>query len=180
MRRFVCVLAAFVASCTVGPGDAPEPEFIPCEVDDVDGGVVVDAGFCENPAFLGEGNDDDAGPDGNPRDDEADCVALVIKTCGAAAECGPDPGCVAAGLAQDFAAERCTAALDDNRGYPACVVGSCAELVDKVCGVDNACAASPSCDPALELRERADDGDTSARTSCGQALADEVIFPRCG
>ena len=144
--------------------------------DGADAGVG-DAGFCENPAFVD--GDEDGGEEALPVVG-ADCLPLVSKTCGAANECGADPGCVAASLVNDFAPERCTAAFNDNRSYPACSLGSCVELVNKVCGTDDSCNPSPPCDPALILKARADDGDVSANASCGQALVDEVLFPRCG
>jgi len=156
---------------------------VPCPTD---GGVdpSVDAGFCVAEELGAQ--EYDAGEHGFPPEaDAVACAALVASACGASNECARDPGCVAADLTSRFEPERCAEAAADARSYPPCQLGTCAILVDKVCGVADdvgarACAGAPGCVPALELATRADDGDVAADDSCAQALADEVLFPSCG
>ncbi len=165
---FVCsslVLISLCVGCLVRTdGSACDPD-------------AGDAGDCQELNPEADRSDGGDGGVGSPAVD--DCTVLLSKACGVANECAADPGCQAASLVTRFEPERCASALSDNRGYPTCAAGSCDELVAKVCGSTNACDADAACEPATVLRERADDGDVSAANSCGQALADELVFPRC-
>lgn len=159
---FVAALLVVTSGCAVGDG-------APVTNDTCDAGV--DAGPDCEPA---ESDNDDGGTGASS------CEALIAKTCGVDDDCARDPGCNGATLLARFEPDACEAALTDDRTYPSCAVGSCSDLVDKVCGGDDRCASDPGCAPARALQARADDGDADANTSCNQALSDELLFPRCG
>ncbi|MDP2342890.1 MAG: hypothetical protein Q8O67_18185 [Deltaproteobacteria bacterium] len=152
--------------CDAGLGDA--------ELAALDGGVILDAGFCAPPEVSGD-ND----PLNNPVP-PADCAPLLVATCGPLNECAEDPGCTAATLLERFEPESCAAAEGNARSFPPCTEGACDRLVRKVCGDADACADAPSCTPSQTLQTRSDDGDVSAEASCGSALSDESLFPPCG
>ena len=162
--------ALFDVACDAGLGGA--------ELEALDGGAF-DAGFC-GASGAESVADADAGVEVSTDTPAIACDPLVVTTCGPANECSEDPGCVAADLLRRFEPERCAAAEADARSFPPCTAGACDRLVDKVCGDAGACLDAPSCTPSQTLQTRSDDGDVSAETSCGTALSDESLFPRCG
>lgn len=152
--------------------------------------ILTACGLSAN-AFEGEGEGEERGADeefGEGACDAGDCTPdaaesrcndLVDVTCGGAAECSEDPGCVAATLLREYRPEGCEAALADVRSYPRCAASNCDELVGRVCGVDDRCASSSACAPARDLQARAEAGDTNATASCAAALTDQTLFPQC-
>jgi hypothetical protein len=181
MSRFVSCVAvsalAVVVGCNAsfGAPDVIDAGFVDCDAG-VPVDVVLDDGQCvplNQEVIEGEGEGETDDPDRR----DANCAQLVTKTCGAAAECGNDPGCVAADLVSRFEPERCSDARSDNVGFPPCTGGACDRLVDKVCGAT--CTDAPGCTPAQTLLTRSDDGDASASASCASALSDETLFPPC-
>jgi hypothetical protein len=156
-------------------------------------GDAGDGGDCEPPPDVAE-NVGPPGPgdfDGGLNADAVQdgCEALVRRVCGEppGATCEEDATCIAAGLMRDYASEGCEEALADQVRFPACTLGPCDVLVDKVCGAlegEAPCPSAPGCDPARELRARAegDDADEAqqAESSCAAALDDDVVFAACG
>lgn len=139
------------------------------------------------------------------------CVHLVRKTCGIHDECRDAEACSHANRLLEYEMEeeretrgsslglattrQCKEALADEEFFKACPTharGSrltpCEELVDRVCGADGRCAASPACPPVQvllesEYRERAaaldPDGATASTAQCRQALQDPQFFRPC-
>jgi hypothetical protein len=165
LLRRLCTTAAFAAAltaCGLSPGAGEgEGEGEEAETDDEFGDSECDGGPCTDA----------------PKD--RDCGQLVLTTCGSLDECREDPGCVAASLLAEFRPDDCLLARDDVRSYPPCAASSCEELVSRVCGVDDACASASGCAPARTLFERSEAGDSTAATSCAQALTDQTLFPLC-
>ena len=55
----------------------------------------------------------------------------------------------------------------------ACQPDPCAELVDRTCGADDACAASAGCRNARQLLE------ASTEPACREALDNPISYPEC-
>jgi hypothetical protein len=144
-----------------------------------------DVATCEAPPCPADTNDDEnAANDGEDETEGAEtpaCARLRQQSCGPARECERDPGCVAADLVARFEPERCEEAASDPRSFPACSLGACQLLSNRVCGgaPPSTCEDAPGCAPARELLRRADAGDADAEASCVQALTDETVFSTC-
>jgi len=177
----ICLSLSFVVACQ----DITRE--VPCVLDGADAGVP-DAGFCAPADLFGDvelaGGEGEGEALNGPELDaalDAQCSQLIVAVCGGADECINDPACVAANLLNQFQQEGCLDAQSNAASYPPCTAGTCALLVDKVCGSGDpqACVDAPSCPLATALLEREDGGDSSAASSCGSALADETLFPGC-
>jgi len=134
------------------------------------------------------------------------CERLVEKSCGTSGTCSQSPGCERARalLATERSARReggedwlealsaCRQGLSD-AAFSVCGAGSdlgvaqsCRALVQKVCGVDDACRGSQPCDAArqllaLELEERTARGggmgQTQVGAQCQEALGNAFFAP---
>jgi len=152
-----------------------------------------------------------AEPGAEPAMRDRYCEQLVRKVCGFGEECGQSEPCVLARqllrmerdeqrraplgsgpYPQTPASGDCLGALSSER-FPACAAApaarnasACRALVERVCGEDGRCNASPACDPArqllqLETEERLESADPSARTTmgveCEQAMHNAFFTP---
>ena len=149
-------------------------------------------------------------------DPAAACLVLLRKACGLHDECRDQESCGHAQqlhrFARDEAAEaarggsrlagravetvrQCEQALADEALFKPCglsqrgaVPTPCERLVDRVCGPQGACDASPACGPSRQLAEteygeraasQYPDALTAASGECNQALQDREFFVPC-
>lgn len=176
-----------LVGCMVPPGGSE------C-VAELQGDAGADGGFEGCEPLRSPGDDvplsADAGTEAAPAADVefVECYTLVDDACGAGdpPPCEDAAGCAAAKLLAQYEPGACAEALVNDVTYPDCRPGSCALLVDRVCGGpsdDAKCAEAPGCDPAKELQVRSSSSDaqerSDAESSCNAALEDDVVFAPC-
>ncbi len=143
---------------------------------------------------------------------ERHCEQLVRKVCGFHDECATARPCALANqllrmereeqrrapvgsgsFPQTESSSECLSAMS-NPAFPVCKASvpeaketPCRKLVDRVCGKDGRCLASPACDPArqllkMETEERLESADPDAKTGMGvecEKVRDNAFFKPC-
>lgn len=143
---------------------------------------------------------------------EHHCDQLVRKVCGFHNECATAHPCTLANqllrmereeqrraplgsgpFPQTESSSECLSAMS-NPAFPACKASvpeaketPCKKLVERVCGKDDRCSASPACDPTrqllkMETEERLESADPDAKTGMGvecERARDNAFFTPC-
>jgi hypothetical protein len=135
------------------------------------------------------------------------CSQLIDKTCGVHRACESTQGCDLARqlralqwnrvapdpAGSDWAEARCRHALADDAAFAPCDLppadepGICHRLVRHLCGENNRCAATESCEIARQmleleqaaLRDGVADYAVDSRRQCQSAFREHAYFPPC-